>query len=248
MPRSKAEPLRRLLKSRRSGKNRGSKEYKPLEAVLGYSFRDVSLLRQALTHSSWTNQHPGDPHNERLEFLGDSVLQLAVTSHIFDQYLYLAEGKLSKIRAEVVSGVPLRKIAQEIKLETWLRTESSSIPNLRDSSIMANAIEALIGAVYLDGGWKAARKVVLTLVEHQIQLAAAKPGGKDSKSLLQEQVSKESGTHPQYLVVSQGSSASPHFMATVSIYGEELGRGEGNSKKQAEQEAARDALYELGVL
>jgi len=216
---------------------------------LGYSFRDADLLRQALTHRAWTSQHPEDPHNERLEFLGDAVLQLAVTAHIFEQYGYLAEGKLSKVRAAVVSGKSLRQTAQKIQLERWLITTSgSTVTSLRDSSIMDNAVEALIGAVYLDGGWKAAKKVVLKLVEPQIQLAAVKPGGNDWKSLLQEQIAQESGTHPKYLVISEGSSASPHFVATVSLYGEQLGRGEGNSKKLAEQEAARDALSELGGL
>jgi len=234
--------LNRRFRRRRRREATG---FEPLENVLGHAFSDVSLIRKALTHSSWTQQHPQDPHNERLEFLGDAVLELAVTSHIFEEYPHLAEGKLSKLRAEVVSTASLSKIGQELELEKWILTQANSVHNIEISSIMGNTIEALIGAVFLDGGWKAARQVVLTLAESQIKEAALKPGGSDWKSLLQERLAKKSGQRPKYLSIPQGTSPDPRFLATVSLYEQEIGRGEGRSKKLAEQEAAREALDRL---
>lgn len=216
-----------------------------LQTRLGYFFKDLSLLRRALTHSSWTNMNPGDDHNERLEFLGDAVLGFAVTSHIFEEYPDLAEGKLSKLRAAVVSTDSLGQVAREIGLDKHILKDDKSVRNIADSSIMGNTVEALIGAVYLDGGAKAAKKVALSLVISEIQRAAQQPGGKDWKTLLQERLAKEMRRRPDYVVVSQGTSAEPRFLATVRLGGKEIGRGEGGSKKQAEQEAAKRALSQL---
>ncbi len=216
-----------------------------LQTSLGYSFRDLSLLRRALTHSSWTNLNPGERHNERLEFLGDAVLGFAVTSHIFEEYPELAEGNLSKVRAAVVSTDTLGQVAREIELDKHILKDDKSVRNIADSSIMGNTVEALIGAVYLDGGAKAAKRVALSLMSFEIQRAAQQPGGKDWKTLLQERLAKEKRQRPDYVVVSKGTGAQPRFLATVRLGGKELGRGEGSSKKQAEQEAAKKALAQL---
>ena len=212
---------------------------------MGHRFADVSLLRQALTHSSWTNQHPDCQHNERLEFLGDSVLGLAVTSYIYRHYPQLNEGQLSKLRAGVISAVSLGKVGLRIQLDRWVMLEASAVQNLAESSILGNAIEAVIGAVYLDAGWEAARQVALALLGDQIDAAAQQPGGQDWKSILQEQLVKQLRQRPKYEVDAVGSSSSPMFSAVVSVQGSVIGQGQGQSKKQAEQAAAQAALEQL---
>lgn len=216
-----------------------------LQTKLGYFFRDLTLLRRALTHSSWTNLNPQERHNERLEFLGDAVLGFAVTSHTFEEYPDLSEGELSKLRAAVVATDSLGEVAREIGLDEYILKDDKSVRNIEDSSIMGNTVEALIGAVYLDGGAKAAKKVALSLMGPEIRRAARQPGGKDWKTLLQERLAKEKSQRPNYEVEPRGSDAKPRFVATVRLHGKVIGRGEGSSKKQAEQEAAKRALAEL---
>ena len=237
--------LNRKPRARRLKNRSEASGLEPLEATLGHSFGDVSLLRLALTHSSWVNQNPDSQHNERLEFLGDSVLGLAVTSYIYKHYPQLSEGQLSKLRAGVVSAVSLGKVGQRIELDNWVRVEASAVQNLAESSILGNTIEAVIGAVYLDAGWEAARQVSLALLAEQIDAAAREPGGQDWKSILQEQLVKELRQRPKYEVRPAGSSSSPLFSAVVSVQGSEIGRGQGQSKKQAEQAAAQAALEQL---
>ena len=215
-----------------------------LEVRIGYKFQNPALLLQAVTHKSWTAEHPREPNYERLEFLGDAVLQLSVTDYIHKMYPSMEEGQLSKLRSSVVSAEPLQQVAAEIKLFDWIRETGLPKARKRHSSVAGDAIEALIGAVYLDGGWEEANAAVLRLFRERIAVAARTPGGKDSKSLLQELVAKEG--RPVYRTTQLADGENPLFKAEVSLYGDFLGSGEGRSKKKAEQAAASSALAKLG--
>jgi ribonuclease-3 len=219
----------------------------PLSARLGHVFRDPDLLRLALTHRSWCAEHAGDESNERLEFLGDSVLGLAVTDHLFATYPGVPEGQLAKVRAAVVSAPTLASVANELDLGADLRLgkgEEMSGGRLTQS-ILADATEAVIGAVYLDGGWEIARDLVVRLLTDRITLAAEGPGGEDFKTRLQELAARRFDSAPVYVLSEEGPDHGKRFFATVLVAGEPLGRGDGTSKKQAEQEAARAAWHAL---
>jgi ribonuclease-3 len=214
-----------------------------LQRQLGYEFADPALLEAALLHRSWCAENGTRKSNERLEFLGDSVLGLAVTSHIFAEFGELAEGHLAKLRASVVSAPALADLAAEIDLGSHLRLgrgEESS--GGRDKpSILADAMEAVIGAVYLDAGWDHANDLVIRLLGEPIEAAAETPGRGDYKTRLQERVAQSSGGSPHYQLTDSGPDHAKQFHATVSVDGDELGSGVGSSKKEAEQAAAAAA-------
>jgi ribonuclease-3 len=185
-----------------------------------------------------------------LEFLGDAVLQLVVTNHIFNTYPDLPEGELAKVRASVVSSAALAEVAALLDLGAALllgKGEDQS-GGREKPSILADAMEAVIGAVYLDGGWDAADDFVMRLLGERIAEAAAGPGGQDFKTRLQELAARSFDELPRYDVVDEGPDHAKRFYATVSVAGQVRGRGEGRSKKQAEQAAARLAWQELAVL
>ncbi|HUR50109.1 MAG TPA: ribonuclease III [Acidimicrobiales bacterium] len=218
-----------------------------LAVRLGWSPLDPKLLAQALAHRSWCAEADGEPSNERLEFLGDAVLGLVVTAHIYAEYPDLPEGELAKVRASVVSAPALCEVAAALGVGDALQLgkgEDSSGGRSKPS-LLADAMEALIGAVYLDAGMDAASKLVLTLLADRIADAAAGPGGEDYKTRLQELSSQRFDQLPVYVVTDTGPDHAKHFRATVSIAGEERGRGEGRSKKQAEQAAAQMAWQAL---
>ncbi len=215
---------------------------------LGHVFGDPALLDLALTHRSWCAEHAGTPSNERLEFLGDSVLGLAVTDHLFASYPDVAEGQLAKVRASVVSAPTLGAVAREIDLGSELRLGKGEEQSggRQKQSILADGLEAVIGAVHVDAGWPVARALVLRLLGERIVIAATGPGGEDFKTLLQEHVARRYDDVPAYVITEEGPDHGKRFFATVLIEGKELGRGMGSSKKQAEQDAARVAWDELG--
>jgi ribonuclease-3 len=216
---------------------------------LGHTFRDPALLDLALTHRSWCAEHPGTASNERLEFLGDSVLGLAVTDHLFASYPDVAEGQLAKVRASVVSAPTLGAIAREIELGAELRLGKGEEQSggRQKQSILADGLEAVMGAVHVDAGWEVARALVLRLLGDRIVVAATGPGGEDFKTLLQEHVARRYEAVPAYVITEEGPDHGKRFFATVLVDGEELGQGMGSSKKQAEQDAARVAWAELGA-
>jgi len=219
----------------------------PLATRLGWDFRDPALLTQALSHRSWCAEAGGIPSNERLEFLGDAVLGVVVAEHCFLAYPGLPEGALAKVRAAVVNTAVLAEVAGELALgaELLLGRGEDSSGGRHKASILANAVEAVIGAVYLDGGWDAARALVLRLLGERIEGAAAGPGAEDFKTRLQELVLRSIGQLPRYEVEGAGPDHARHYRARLLVAGRELGAGEGRSKKDAEQAAARVAL---GVL
>ncbi|HUF95780.1 MAG TPA: ribonuclease III [Acidimicrobiia bacterium] len=219
---------------------------KTLSDVLGFSFRDPALLDLALTHRSVSAENVERSDNERMEFLGDAVLQLVVTDRLYADYPDLPEGQMAKVRAAVVSGSTLSEAAREIGLGSYLElspSEERSGGQDKDS-ILADALEAVIGAVYLDSGFDAAEKLVLGLFGSRIGEKARNPGVKDYKTRLQE-VLAAAGRRPTYEVTGTGPDHQRMFSAMISVDGEVLGVGEGNSKKAAEQAAAKRALKAL---
>jgi len=210
-------------------------------------FDDDELLARALAHRSWCAETQGMPSNERLEFLGDAVLGLVVTDHIFRTYPHLPEGELAKVRATVVSAAALAEVAAELELgEAILLGKGEAQSGGREKpSILADALEAVIGATYIDGGWSAAADLVLDLLGSRIAEAALGPGGQDYKTRLQELAARRFDGLPSYAVDDEGPDHAKRFVASVAIGGTYRGRGDGRSKKQAEQAAARDAWQNL---
>ena len=203
-----------------------------------------------MAHRSWCAETAGEDSNERLEFLGDAVLQLVVTDHIFRTYDRLPEGELAKVRASVVSSAALAEVAAALDVgDALLLGKGEDQSGGREKpSILADAMEAVIGAVYLDAGWKATEELVMRLLGEHIGAAAAGPGGHDYKTRLQELAAREFDQLPRYEVLDDGPDHAKRFYATAYVAGEVRGRGEGRSRKQAEQGAARMAWQALSAL
>ena len=218
-----------------------------LEGRIGYHFRDRAFLDSALSHRSWCAENEGHESNERLEFLGDSVLGLVVTDDIFRRFPNLPEGQLSEVRAGVVNARALADVALEMGLGECLllgKGEDAGGGRMKQS-ILADALEALIAAVFLDGGLEAASRFVLDRFGMRIAEAAVGPGGRDYKTRLQELAAARSLGRPRYLVRDEGPDHAKRFFATVMLDGIASGVGEGNSKKEAEQAAAWSAWSEM---
>lgn len=219
-----------------------------LEALLDYSFEDRALLRRAMTHRSYANEHAseGVEDNERLEFLGDAVLDLLVGHQLMVRFPKLSEGELSMARAQMVSEAGLAKVAIEISLGDWLllgKGEEQSGGRTK-ASILSDSFEALIAAIYLDGSLERAR----CFVEAQFESHTPKqPGvGSDHKTRLQELVQKRWKMAPEYQVVGEsGPDHDKRFEVAVLVDGKEMARATGKSKKIAEQAAAELALESL---
>jgi ribonuclease-3 len=217
-----------------------------LETALGYTFVDRSLLDLALTHRSWIGEEDTDESNERLEFLGDAVLGLIVSTELHEAW-DLTEGEMAKVRAGVVNEATLAVVARSIGLDASLRVsrgEEASGGRYK-ASILSDGMEALIGAVFLDGGFEAAREVVLERWRPIIAERASAPGERDYKTRLQEVIAQE-GSVPVYDMIGSGPDHSRAFAATVRVGDEVIGRGTGTSKKRAQQAAARAALEARG--
>jgi ribonuclease-3 len=214
---------------------------------LGCPFSDPGLLSLAVTHRSWCAEHAGFGSNERLEFLGDAVLGLVVTSHVFEEFPEMPEGELAKVRAAVVNAATLAEVAAEVDLgEVVALGKGEDASGGREKpSILADALEAVIGAVYRDQGWDAAHGLILRLLGDRIDTAAEGPGGHDFKTQLQELVAREYEQLPTYVIDDEGPDHAKRFFATVHVAGRPLGQGEGQSKKVAEQSAARSAWHQL---
>ena len=207
----------------------------------------LEALGGRLSHRSWVAESTDVASNERLEFLGDAVLGLVVTDHIFRTYPELPEGELAKVRASVVSAAALAEVAVELGLGEVLRLgKGEDASGGREKpSILADATEAVIGAVYLDGGWEAASQLVMDLLGDRIIDAAAGPGGQDYKTRLQELAARAYESVPVYEVLDEGPDHAKRFFAAVRVGERRFGGGEGRSKKQAEQAAARLAWEAL---
>jgi ribonuclease-3 len=216
-------------------------------ARLGYEFSTRDALEAALAHRSWCAENEGQKSNERLEFLGDSVLGLVVTDHIYRTYPDLPEGELAKVRSSVVNAQALAEAALGLDLGDAVRLgKGEDASGGREKpSILSDAFEAVIGAIYIDGGWEAASEFVLRMLGTLIEEAAAGPGGQDYKTRLQELAAQHYPDLPRYVVEDEGPDHAKTFHARVFIGPDEQGEGRGRSKKQAEQAAARAAWEAL---
>lgn len=223
-----------------------SKKYVALGESLGYTFSDISLLELALTHRSWCAENNDAPSNERLEFLGDAVLGLSITDSLYLNEPDQAEGNLAKARAEIVSAPVLAEIADGLGLGQLLRLgRGEELSGGRSKeSILADAMEAVIAAVYLDGGWEVARKLVVRLLAGVSEVAKTGPGERDYKTRLQERAAEMSLPSPEYDISSTGPDHGRQFSSIVRV-GPTTGHGMGRSKKQAQQRAAEQALLML---
>jgi ribonuclease III len=219
-------------------------DYSVLETVLGYTFVDRNILVQALRHASWCNeQAEAVEDNERLEFLGDAVLDLVVGHRLMTRYPQLREGELSVTRAQVVSEAGLSEVAAQLGLGDWLmlgKGEEKSGGRTKPS-ILADAFEAILAAVFVDGGFAAAEQMAVRLLAHRIETVQFK-GFFDYKTRLQEMLQARRKATPTYRVVAEhGPDHDKRFVVTVTVGDTEWARAIGKSKKEAEQLAAAEA-------
>ena len=218
-----------------------------LEEKLGYHFTDRSLLENALTHSSYANEHKADGRtsNERLEFLGDSVLGMVTADYLYRTHPDLPEGDLTRTRAALVCEDSLVEVAQRLDLGAYLklgRGEETGGGRERPS-IVADAVEAVLAAVYLDGGIGSARKLIQRFI---LDKEEEKSASRDYKTALQELVQRESGQVLGYqLIGAEGPDHAKIFSVEVDLNGVPIGRGKGRSKKEAEQNAAKAGIEKL---
>ena len=217
-----------------------------LEEVIGYQFKDPSLLKEALTHPSKAFEtKEACPHNQRMEFLGDAVIQLILTERLYIMFPSYPEGQLTKLRARLVSRSALHKFAIEMNLgEHIMMGRGEEASGGRDrASTLADAFESVMGAVYLDGGLSAAKEAVEKICIHSIEQVAASPDERNPKGQLQEKLQAIAPESPRYMVLEEaGPDHSKRFKISVEWQGLLLGKGIGKSKKDAESRAATDAL------
>jgi ribonuclease-3 len=236
-------PLTTSTPSSRRG-DAGAEGANALADRLGHTFDDITLLQHALAHRSWCGEQDGGaPSNERLEFLGDAVLGLAVARYTYQTYPDFPEGMLAKVRSAVVNARVLAQVAERLGVGEVLllgRGEETSGGRAK-ASILADAFEAILGAVYLDAGWDAAEILVLRELRDLIAAACLEPDDFDHKSRLQELAVHNGEGTPRYVVIGSGPDHDRTYSAEVYLAGTRRGGGAGRSKKDAEQEAARDA-------
>lgn len=211
--------------------------------VFGYRITDLALLERALTHSSYASENSRSMDYQRLEFLGDAVLELAVTSFIYDEYPSATEGEMTLLRAAVVSEPALASIAESWGLpDQLLLGRGEELSGGRGKhSILSDVVESLLAAVYIDAGLRRANQIVRDHWAPMIHERAGTPGQRDFKTRLQERL-VAAGRTIEYTVTETGPQHARHFAATVSSSGEDLASGTGTSKKRAEQDAAQKAL------
>ena len=225
-------------------------DFAQLASALGIAFADPALLAEALTHRSYLNEHReyAGSHNERLEFLGDAVLELAVTDFLFGKFPEKPEGELTAYRAALVNTVSLSETAQALGMNDYLllsKGEAHDTGRARDV-ILADALEAVIGAVYLDQGYAPAEAFIARALYGKIDGIIAQRAYQDAKSRFQELVQEKRGITPAYETLSEaGPAHDKRFTVGVFIGEEEIARGDGKSKQEAEQAAAQAGLAAL---
>lgn len=226
-----------------------NKDLNSLEKEIGYVFKKRSLLKQAVTHRSYANENRGSgPFNERLEFLGDAVLSLISADFLYKKFPSMAEGDLTKLRSSLVCTASLSEYARRIKLGDYLllgKGELATGGNERESNL-ENAFEALIAAVYLDGGIDKARRFVLRFLDDSVETHHI--SFKDYKTKLQEIVQESHEETLNYVITKEsGPDHDKRYEVEVHLNSNVIGKGKGRSKKQAEQEAAKQALQLMGL-
>jgi ribonuclease-3 len=226
-------------------------DFSKFENVIGASFSDKALLRQAFTHRSYINENRslGNAHNERLEYLGDAVLQLVTTDFLFNKFLQKDEGELTSIRSALVNADTCAMVAQKLGMNDFLllsKGESKDSGRARQY-ILANTLEAVIGAIYIDQGFDKAKEFILNHFAPLAEDIVREGLWIDSKSLFQARAQEHESATPMYKTLSEsGPDHDKHFSIGVFVNDKKLGTGEGKSKQDAEQEAAKDALKNKG--
>lgn len=229
------------------------KDFTEFEKRIGVIFKDKSILQQAFTHRSYINEHPGLDigHNERLEFLGDAVLELITTEELFSRFPNVPEGDLTAYRAALVNTYSLSDTATTLELSDFLLLSKGESKDKGKGRvhILANTFEAIIGALYLDQGYDTAKQFVSENLFGKIEEIIAKKLYRDAKSLVQEMAQEKLSVTPSYEIINEkGPDHDKNFIAGI-YFGEELAaQGRGASKQEAEQSAARKALEERGWL
>ena len=221
---------------------------KDLETVIGYRFRNISLLQNALTHSSYANERYRNSlmSNERLEFLGDSILGMVVAEHLYRSFPEKPEGELTRMRADMVCETALAAVADRLQLgqHILLGHGEARLGGRTRNSILADAVESVIAACYLDGGMAVAENFIRTFVLSEVSVE--RPRNADFKTALQELVQQKKDQQLRYeLVAESGPDHDKQFTVSVCLNGQVVGMGSGGSKKRAEQDAARVAIEKL---
>ena len=217
------------------------------ERNIGYTFKNKELLKKALRHTSYAHEKNLES-NEKFEFLGDSILEFLTSKYIYSNYKKLNEGEMTKVRATVVCGKTLSKIANLLDFSDFLyigKSEQKSDGTKRPA-ILENTVEAIIAAIYLDGGLEPAEKFIVENLKGEIEQATKHVGDKDYKTVLQEKLQKNGEVKIEYKTI--GESGPDHdktFIADVQLNGKFLAKGKGKSKKEAQMQAAKKALENL---
>jgi ribonuclease III len=227
------------------------KDIQEFEKKIGIEFENKNILKQAFVHRSYLNENKEFSlgHNERLEFLGDAVLELVITDYLFTKYPEKNEGEMTSLRSSVVNATRLSEIGSALEIGDYLylsRGEAKDTGRARQY-ILANTMEALIGALYVDRGYEAARDFIYTNVCPSLETIIGDGSWVDAKSLFQEKAQEFEGVTPLYKTIKEaGPDHDKHFTVGVYVRNELFGQGEGDSKQNAEQMAARNALKERG--
>jgi len=226
-------------------------DFSQFEQMLGFSFKNKELLTQAFTHRSFLNENQsfGLGHNERLEFLGDAVLELAITRYLYLNYPNKQEGELTSYRAALVNTVSIGEAARGLQVEKFLllsRGEAKDTGRARQS-ILANTFEAIIGSIYLDQGYEAAETFINKNLTPKLEGVIKKQLWRDSKSLFQEKAQEADGITPSYKLISEtGPDHEKQFIVALLVGDRKIAEGEGHSKQEAEQDAAENGLVARG--
>ena len=222
-------------------------EYSELEKNIGYTFKNKELLKTALTHTSYANENQVNS-NEKLEFLGDSILEFISSIYIYNNYTKLKEGEMTKVRAQVVCEASLYKVAMAHNFSDFLRLGKSEIISGGSvkEAILADSVEAIIAAMYIDGGLEPVNEFIVNNLKNEIEFASKNVGQKDYKTVLQEILQKHGDVHIEYKIIKEtGPDHNKIFNAEVIYNGKVLAIGEGRSKKIAEMDAAKHAIDKL---
>ena len=224
-----------------------NQELEKMQKNIQYKFKNLELLKTALTHTSYAYDHNIES-NEKLEFLGDSILEFVSSQYIYKNYSKLREGEMTKVRATVVCEASLYKIAKQHKFSEYLyigKSEQQSKGNEKPA-ILADSVEAVIAAIYLDGGLEPACKFIIENLKDEIAIATQHVGEKDYKTMLQEKLQEHGNVKITYKIIKEtGPDHNKKFEAEVELNGKELAKGKGKSKKLAEMSAAKKALENL---
>lgn len=215
-----------------------------LEENIGYHFKNKELLKKALTHTSYAYEHHV-ASNEKLEFLGDSILEFVSSEFMYNKYTNLKEGEMTKVRATVVCEESLYKIAKLHNFSDFLLLGKSEVMTggNKRPAILADSVEAVIAAIFIDGGLEEAKRFIIKNLDKEIDIATKNVGKKDYKTVLQEELQKNGDVKIEYTIIKEtGPDHDKRFEAEVSLNGKVLATGKGKSKKEAEMQAAKKAM------